>query len=120
MIKKEILKTIVKLFDNFLNTELHLRLVSENSEKFYKNSYDVKEYDFPAESKIEQDGQEKREGSQEVASKHTDPYSAAPHRGASVPGDSSVTITKHLRDLPLPDRCKGQTTQLFQAYKVQR
>ncbi len=46
MIKKEILKTIVKLFDNFLNTELHLRLVSENSEKFYKNSYDVKEYDL--------------------------------------------------------------------------
>ena len=46
MIKKEILKTIVKLFDKFLNTELHLRLVSENSEKFYKNSYDVKEYDL--------------------------------------------------------------------------
>ena len=36
MIKKEILKTIVKLFDKFLNTEFHLRLVSENSEKFYK------------------------------------------------------------------------------------
>tara|TARA_Y100000817_G_scaffold158527_1_gene123976 strand:+ start:86 stop:811 length:726 start_codon:yes stop_codon:yes gene_type:complete len=46
MIKKEILKTIVKLFDKFLNTEFHLRLVSENSEKFYKNSYDVKEYDL--------------------------------------------------------------------------
>ena len=46
MIKKEILKIIVKLFDKFLNTELHLRLVSENSEMFYKNSYDVNEYDL--------------------------------------------------------------------------
>ena len=46
MIKKEILKTILKLFDKFLNTELHLRLVSENSEKFYKNSYNIDEYDL--------------------------------------------------------------------------
>ena len=46
MIKKEILKTIIKLFDKFLNTELYLRLVSENSEKFYKNSYNTEEYDL--------------------------------------------------------------------------
>tara|TARA_X000000368_G_C22828484_1_gene622257 strand:+ start:86 stop:811 length:726 start_codon:yes stop_codon:yes gene_type:complete len=46
MIKKEILKIIVKLFDKFLNTELHLRLVSENSETLYKNTYSVDEYDL--------------------------------------------------------------------------
>lgn len=46
MIKKEILKTIIKLFDKFLNTELYLRLVSENNSWSHKNSYETKNFDL--------------------------------------------------------------------------
>lgn len=46
MISKEILKLIVKLFDRFLNTELYLRLVSENNSWSHKNVYQAENYDL--------------------------------------------------------------------------
>ncbi len=46
MVKKELLKIILKLFDKFLNTELYLRLVSESSSWSDNNSYSTKEFDL--------------------------------------------------------------------------
>ena len=46
MIRKEILKTILRLFDKFLNTELYLRLVSETNTWSHKNTYNTDNLDL--------------------------------------------------------------------------